>query len=249
MLIQKINIMSLANKKLSEIVSEFPFVAGLLENHDLDYCCKGKQTLEVACVSAAKLEAVEEELISLINEKGLNSKDFNPDSLSNSELVDHIINKHHAYVTTAMPLISAHLFKVSSKHGERHPELHEINSIFEKVVEEMSSHMQKEEKILFPAIKEMQRLAQSGGGSMDPEMLKGPMQVMEMEHETVGELLADIKKLSLRYTPPADACMTYRISFDELREFEEDLHRHVHLENNVLFPRVRNLQFSNLTHG
>ncbi len=241
--------MSLANKKLSEIVSEFPFVAGLLESYDLDYCCKGKQTLEVACVTPAKLETVEEELDSLIKEKGLNPKTFIPDSLSNSDLVDHIINKHHAYVKAAMPIISAHLFKVSSKHGGRHPELHEINSIFERVVEEMSSHMQKEEKILFPAIKEMQILAQSGAGDIDPEKLKGPMQVMEMEHETVGDFLAEIKKLSLKYTPPADACMTYRISFDELREFEEDLHRHVHLENNVLFPRVRNLQFSNLTHG
>ncbi len=241
--------MIFANRKLSEIVTEFPFVAGLLEGHDLDYCCRGKQTLEVACETPAKLETLEEELNFLVKEQESKSKAFNPELLSNSELVDLIVNKHHAYVKAAMPIISAHLFKVSSKHGSRHPELHEIYSIFERVADEMSAHMIKEERILFPAIKEIQRLAESGAESLDAKSLNAPMEVMEMEHETVGDLLADIKKLSQRYTPPSDACMTYKISFDELKEFEEDLHRHVHLENNILFPRVRHSQFSDLSKG
>ncbi len=239
--------MIFANRKLSEIVSEFPFVAGLLESHDLDYCCRGKQTLEVACVTQSKLEALEEGLNFLVTEQESKSKAFNPELLSNSELVDLIVNKHHAYVKSALPIISAHLLKVSSKHGSRHPELHEIYSIFERVADEMSAHMIKEERILFPAIKEIQRLAESGPEALDAQSLNAPMQVMEMEHETVGGLLADIKKLSQRYMPPADACMTYKISFDELKEFEEDLHRHVHLENNILFPRVRHSRVSNLS--
>ncbi|TAH41996.1 MAG: iron-sulfur cluster repair di-iron protein [Bacteroidetes bacterium] len=244
-----IDIMIFANRKLSEIVTDFPFVAGLLESHDLDYCCRGKQTLEEACETKAKLETLEEELSFLVREQESNAKATNPEVLSNAELVDLIVNKHHDYVKAALPIISAHLFKVSSKHGSKHPELHEIYSIFERVAEEMTAHMIKEERILFPAIKEIQKLAETGLDTLDAQRLNAPMQVMEMEHETVGDLLADIKKLSARYTPPSDACMTYKISFEELKEFEEDLHRHVHLENNILFPRVRQSQFSAHSNG
>ena len=132
----------------------------------------------------------------------------------------------------ALPIINGHLQKIKSKHGGRHPELDEINS------------MNKEELILFPAIIKLQELLNNGEALVEVEKLEAPLRVMEMEHETVGDLLFEIRRLSDKYSPPSDACMTYKLSFEELKEFEEDLHRHVHLENNILFPKIReHMQF------
>jgi len=230
--------MNHSTKTLAQIVTEYPFSASLLERHDLDYCCKGKQTLEQACSDASVLQKIEAELNELLSAQE-SGKDSDPLKLSTSDLVNLILSKHHAYVKDALPLIQSHLHKVSSKHGLRHPELDEIYSIFNTVVEEMTSHMMKEEKILFPAILMFEKAGVIKDDSIDQSSLEMPMQVMEMEHENVGAALDEIKKLTNKYVAPQDACMTYRLSFDELKEFELDLHKHVHLENNILFPRVR----------
>lgn len=241
--------MAYSNKTLAQIVTELPSAASLLEKHDLDYCCRGKQTLKEACGTDAKLQTLEEQISILAKAHEDQSRHVDVNSLTNPELVDLILKKHHDYVKEIMPVISAHLHKVSSKHGGRHPELHEIYSIFEHVSQEMTAHMMKEEQILFPAIIELQRIADEGLLASSASGLEGPISVMEMEHETVGDLLAQIKQKTDKYTPPSDACMTYRLSFDELKEFEEDLHRHVHLENNILFPRVREIiQVNNVNH-
>ena len=231
--------MKFADKSLAQIVTEFPSAVAILEKHDLDYCCKGKQALSSACQSTEKLEMLEQELDALISTQASKNEFINFKALSSKDLVDHILLKHHKYVKEAIPLIDAYLHKVSSKHGERHPELFEIKKIFSEVCDEMLSHMAKEEKILFPAIKHIQGLLADGLPIPGVVQLKGPIEVMEMEHEQVGSLLAEIRKLTNKYSPPADACMTYKLSFEELRELEEDLHKHVHLENNILFPRVR----------
>lgn len=231
--------MTFADTTLAEIVTKFPAVASLFEKHDLDYCCRGKLTLKAACESESKLKMMEEEISTILENYRANAEIVDFESMPTQQLVDYIINTHHRYVQQSMPLILGHLHKIASKHGGRHSELLNILSNFTLVSEEMSSHMQKEEKILFPAILEMQNIIDTGGDVSHSSQLMAPIQVMEMEHETVGELLAEIRVFSNKYSPPATACMTYKLSFEELREFEEDLHKHVHLENNILFPRMK----------
>jgi regulator of cell morphogenesis and NO signaling len=142
-----------------------------------------------------------------------------------------------------MPQIYAYLNKISSKHGERHPELYKIFQTFSAVKEEMEGHMKKEELILFPRIKELQKLVNNENANLQLNItyLQSPITVMEQEHDHAGSLLNDIRILSNDYTPPQDACTTYRLSFAALKAFELDLHQHVHLENNILFPKAINM--------
>jgi regulator of cell morphogenesis and NO signaling len=156
------------------------------------------------------------------------------------QLCEYIIQTHHAYVKNEMPQIYAYLQKVSSKHGERHPELYKIFQIFSAVREEMEGHMKKEELILFPRIKELQKLADNENAQLQLNIgyLQSPITVMEQEHDHAGNLLNDIRIFSDNYTPPQDACTTYRLIFAALKAFELDLHQHVHLENNILFPKA-----------
>ena len=157
-----------------------------------------------------------------------------------TQLSDYIFQTHHAYVKNEMPQIYAYLQKVSSKHGERHPELYKIFKTFAAVKEEMEGHMKKEELILFPRIKELQKLVDNENTNLQLNIayLQSPITVMEQEHDHAGTLLNDIRILSNDYTPPQDACTTYRLSFAALEAFELDLHQHVHLENNILFPKA-----------
>ncbi|HET9746458.1 MAG TPA: hemerythrin domain-containing protein, partial [Chitinophagaceae bacterium] len=151
-----------------------------------------------------------------------------------------IVQTHHAFVKNEMPQIYAYLHKVASKHGERHPELRKIFQTFAAVKEEMEGHMKKEELILFPRIKEMERLANRGKEQfqMNIGYLQSPINVMEHEHDHAGTQLNEIRLMTSDYTPPPDACTTYRLSFAALQAFEIDLHQHVHLENNILFPKA-----------
>ena len=167
-----------------------------------------------------------------------------------TQLCDYIIQTHHAFVKNEMPRIFAYLQKVSSKHGDRHPELYKIFQTFTAVKEEMEGHMKKEELILFPRIKELEKLTNNDRGQfqMNIGYLQSPINVMEHEHDHAGTQLNEIRILTNDYTPPQDACTTYRLSFAALQAFEIDLHQHVHLENNILFPKAidefKALQFS-----
>jgi regulator of cell morphogenesis and NO signaling len=141
-----------------------------------------------------------------------------------------------------MPTILSHLERVAQKHGDRFPYMVEVFGLFKEVSEEMTSHMQKEEMILFPRIKEIEAVSSIRQNRKFTEgYIAGPIQVMEMEHDQAGEILYKIRQLTNSYTPPADACTTFRVSLAELKEFEEDLHKHVHLENNLLFPLAEKL--------
>ena len=141
-----------------------------------------------------------------------------------------------------MPQILSYLQKVASKHGERHPELLKIFELFAAVKEEMEQHIQKEELILFPRINEMEKMVSEGTEiRINHTYLQAPINMMEQEHDHAGEMLAEINKLTNNYNPPADACTTYKLSFAALQAFEMDLHQHVHLENNILFPKALQL--------
>ena len=238
----KLNIMnqSLSSLSLAQIVNNNHQAASVFEKYHLDFCCKGKRSLEQACTEQQlSISKVTEDLENVFT-KDNNSTAVDFEKMNLTQLADYIVQTHHAYVKNEMPQIHAYLQKVSSKHGERHPELYKIFQTFNAVKEEMEGHMKKEELILFPRIKELQKLADNENANLQLNItyLQSPITVMEQEHDHAGNLLNDIRILSNDYTPPQDACTTYRLSFAALKAFELDLHQHVHLENNILFPKA-----------
>ena len=190
-----------------------------------------------------KLKAVEQELEKIFQQDFLLPTDHHFDTMDVGEITDYIISKHHHYVKESMPMIQAHLEKVAFKHGEKHPELNTIFKLFTEVKEEMDQHMYKEENILFPRIREINDALKSGSLHWMPDKyyLSAPIGVMEDEHDKAGMILHEIKMLTENYNPPDQACTTYRLSFNELKDFELDLHQHVHLENNILFARAQEM--------
>lgn len=228
------------NHTLAAIVSDRHQAAAVFEKYHLDFCCKGKRTLQQACAEKnIPVEPVLEELQQVF-EPGVAVEDQLLSTMSVSQLTDYIVLKHHVYVKHAMPVIYQHLNRVATKHGERFPYMQQVFNLFSTLQLEMDAHMQKEEMVLFPRIKEVDKaLAQKGDQPvLNAGYISNPIHMMETEHEEAGELLAQIRRLTNDYTPPPDACTTFRISLAELRAFEEDLHRHIHLENNILFPRI-----------
>jgi len=237
---------NLISKSLAQIVTDNHKAASVFEKYHLDFCCKGKRSLEQACADQQlPVNEISDELEEAFIETSETEQDFTKISLT--QLTEYIVQTHHTYVKKELPQIYEYLQKVSSKHGERHPELIKIFQLFAAVKEEMEGHMKKEEMILFPRISELEKYIQQKSGQLKLNIsyLQSPITIMEQEHDHAGTLLNEIKILTNNYTPPADACTTYRLSFAALQAFELDLHRHVHLENNILFPKAI-LLFKNL---
>jgi regulator of cell morphogenesis and NO signaling len=227
------------NKTVKDFVVEDFRTAAVFEQHGIDFCCGGGVTLEEACArKGIEAEAVRRELEELASAPaGMNPR-FERWELD--ALVEHIVTSHHAFVKGAIPVLMAHTAKVASVHGGRHPEVVEIYELMRAVAEEMTSHMQKEELMLFPYIK---ALAKSMREGTEPPRapfgsVANPIRMMESEHSSAGGAMERIRELTNGFRPPEDACTTYRVSFQELAQFERDLHVHVHLENNILFPRA-----------
>ncbi len=222
---------------LKEIVTHDYRAAAVFEKYSLDFCCRGGATLDQACVERGlDKEAVLSDVRQVITDTA--SADERWNNLSPSVLIDHIIAVHHAYVRRMIPVLRAHTVKIREVHGERHPELAVIAAHFDTVAADMEQHMMKEEAILFPYIKMLDEAAQHGEAiaPMPFGSVGNPIRMMEMEHQAAGDEMYAIRALSSTYTPPPDGCTTYRVTYQELSEFERDLHQHVHLENNVLFP-------------
>lgn len=228
-----------AGTKVKEIALSSPGARTILEDAGIDYCCGGGKSLQDACSSAS---IPEEELLRRLQ---LNSERVDPDEKQwamapLAELTKHIRERHHQYVRDAIPRVRALLAKVRGKHGSKHSELDEIEALFAAVAREMLMHMQKEEQILFPYIDSLEQAAKSGT-EMEPPFfatVKNPVNAMMKEHDSAGELMRRIRQASHGYQPPEDACTSYRAAYEALEEFEKDLHLHVHLENNILFPRA-----------
>lgn len=207
--------------------------------HGLDFCCSGARTVAQACRDAGVDEdVVLAEIEAALAAPAADVPDFK--SWDARTLIDHIVTKHHGYVREAMPLLLQHTQKIAAVHGARHPELAHIASLFGRVADEMTEHMLKEERILFPVIAAIDEARAAGRPVPPPPFgtVENPIGVMEAEHKFVGDAMAEMRHLTGGFTPPADACGTYRVALQELDAFERDLHEHVHLENNVLFPRA-----------
>jgi regulator of cell morphogenesis and NO signaling len=224
----------LSSKTLAQLVNENHKAANIFEKYDLDFCCKGRRSLQVACEQQGlSVEMLTSELGDVFNRNESPIVDF--DKLSLSELADYIVSTHHSYTKKELPQIFAYLQRVSSKHGDRHDELYTIFEKFAKLKNEMEMHMHKEELILFPRIKELESRVQNHEQGLNIQI---PIMVMEDEHQHAGNLFKAIRELSNDYNPSADACTTYRLSFAALQALEIDLHQHIHLENNILFPKA-----------
>jgi regulator of cell morphogenesis and NO signaling len=231
-------------KTVGGMVREDQRMAEIFERHAIDFCCNGGRTLEAACrEKGLDPGAIMSEMRQLTESSRDDSS--RPTEWDLDVLVDHIVNTHHTYVRHKAPLILAHLEKVVSAHGGNHPELAEILARFRAVVEDLGQHMRKEELVLFPHIKSLamaERIGVPLASSPPFRTIRNPVQMMEVEHQSAGDAFAFVRSVSNGYLPPDDACTTYVLTYSELKEFEADLHRHVHLENAVLFPRAIELE-------
>lgn len=217
--------------------------AALFSKYGIDFCCKGNRTLEEVCakkdINPAELE---KEIQAVLETKNENTIDFK--SWSPTLLIEYILEKHHSYVEEKIPVLLQFLEKLCKVHGERHPELFEINSLFKMSAGDLAQHMKKEELILFPYIQKMVKAQKENQPIQDPHFgtVVNPIAMMKDEHSIEGERFDKIATLTDGFTPPEDACSTYKVTYQMLKEFEQDLHKHIHLENNILFPKAIQLQ-------
>lgn len=229
---------------IGEIVANDYRKAQVFKNFGIDFCCGGKKTIAEVCEKKGiNQEEVERELATVNEDSSITSEsDFQNWDLG--FLSDYIINTHHRYVRNNTAFITEIAKKVARVHGDKHPELIEVASLFERIGNDLNLHIVKEEKILFPFIKELAQVYNSGGllPSANFAKISVPIQMMDAEHEQVGGDFETIRKVTLNYQLPADACSSYTILFKKLEEYENDLHRHVHLESNILFPKAIQLE-------
>lgn len=231
---------NLAQTKVGKIVANNYKTSAVFTSHNIDFCCGGGITLEEACKNKNQnLEEVIHEL-----EETFKTKDvFNWKEMKLDKLIDMIIEVHHGYVSATIPALRLYLEKLCRVHGGRHPELFEIRTLFEEGAVKLQNHMSKEEMILFPYIKAMVQSKRNGFPLSKPHFqdINNPIHMMESEHEDEGERYRRISQLSGGYDCPPDGCQTFRVTYALLQEFEEDLHKHIHLENNILFPKAQQL--------
>lgn len=221
----------MTDRTVGEIVAESPSQARVFQAFGIDFCCQGGRTLREACtLKGIPLESVLDQLEAGSAEK--TTPENNPALLPPVELIEHIVGTHHQYLVTELPRIRAMAARVAQVHGGHTPSLVETYEVFCGMADELADHMVKEEQILFPAIKTLF----AGGTPAMP--LDGPVAMMLQEHEDAGGALAKMRELTHGFTAPPEACNTYRALFAGLAELEEDLHRHIHLENSVLFPQA-----------
>jgi len=230
-------------KTIGQIVADDYRSAAVFEKFGIDFCCSGNRGIDEACeqknVDASELR---KKLEIAIAETAAETTDYKSWPLD--LLADYIEKKHHRYVEERIPVLTQYLSKINKVHGARHPELQQIYDLFVASGGELAMHMKKEELVLFPYIRKMVKAKQNGETLDAPRFgtIKNPIQTMMHEHDNEGERFRQIEALSDNYTPPEDACGTYKVTFAMLKEFQDDLHRHIHLENNILFPKAEELE-------
>ena len=224
---------------VGQLVVERPSRASVFERLGMDYCCGGNKSLNQACrEKGLDYETVVQELQS---EQAAPSKaERNWASASLTDLCDEIEQTHHAYLKKELPRLEFLTNKVATRHGDHRPALRELRDVFAALKAEMETHMMKEERILFPLCRQLDTAEQLP--AMHCGSIGNPIQVMIREHEDVGNALARVRALTGDFACPADACKTFRAMYDSLHELEQDMHRHVHKENNILFPKAVRLE-------
>lgn len=231
------------SETVGEIAAKDLRKAEVFKKYGIDFCCGGKKSLKQACeekgldaqIVEAELEAAPQAAAQPANNYNLWEPDF---------LADYIYNQHHLYYYNEVPVLKGLITKVTQHHGDNHPELKYLYALFGQLLHELDVHFAREEKIVFPFIKALVLAKRTGSLDMlnSQPSLTEPIRLMEADHEAAGDILAGMNKLTNDYSLPADACNSYRFLYKKLKELEEDLHQHIHLENNILFPRVLKLE-------
>jgi regulator of cell morphogenesis and NO signaling len=221
---------------LGNIVADDFRAAAIFKEYEIDFCCGGKKTLEEAC-EEIKIDVndIEKKLMELDYTPVSQGQNFNEWELG--FLSDYIVNIHHKYVKASLPDLVFYTQKIATVHAENHPELKEVAELFEQINQELTQHLKKEEEVLFPAIKE----ALKSDSSAPRDIIHSEIERMNGEHEFAGGAMDKISLITRRYMLPDDACNTYQLTFNLLSQFEDDLHIHVHLENNILFSKALQL--------
>jgi len=228
---------TIENKTVAEVVSDNIKTAHIFKKYGIDFCCGGGITIDKACEKKqVDYAQITKELLAV----DAAPKAYNYNNWALDFLIDHIINVHHTYVEESIPLILQYSNRVAEVHGHHYAEVIEINKLFTEVANELASHMKKEEIILFPYIKKLINLKKDGGYVVPPPFgtVNNPVNMLETEHENAGDIFKEIARLTNNYTPPEEACNTFRALYAKLDEFEQDLHQHIHLENNILHPKA-----------
>ena len=227
---------------IGEIVAGNYRTADIFERYGIDFCCGGNVPLETACLQAGvDLAAITRELEVL--QKEPSEQDHNYAAWDVSFLADYIVNIHHAYLKETTGQIASYAHKIAEVHGPRHPEVIRIATLFDQIATDMAAHLQEEETSFFPAIKRVaaKRTAGSLPDAEDLALIAASIRKLGHEHEQVGDAIHAIRQLAHGFEAPGDACNTFRLTYQKLKEFEADLHKHVHLENNLLFPKAAQL--------
>lgn len=230
-----------AKQSVRDLALEIPGATRVFERMGIDYCCGGAASLENACASAGITTAA---VVRALDEA--NQHQSQPDGLNDwqsaplSELIDYILEKHHVFTKQELLRLDALVVKVCSAHGERHPELLGLQRLFKSLNEDLVPHMMKEERVLFPHIRRMEAALENHEPLPAPPFMtvRNPVRMMSLEHDNAGELLREMRRTSSDYTVPPDGCVSYQTLYQALKEFEEDLHQHIFLENSILFPRA-----------
>jgi regulator of cell morphogenesis and NO signaling len=234
-----------ATRTVRDLALEIPNATRIFEKLGIDYCCGGGKSLEEAC-SAARLPVdevlnrLEDATVPLSPARA--ERDWRSEPLA--DLIEHIVNTHHKYTREETARLQPLLDKVCSVHGKNHPELFEIRETFRGLVQELTVHLMKEEMVLFPYIVHMEEAVLQRQRVLPPPFgkIENPVRMMMQEHDSAGEALRQMREASQGYTLPADACFSYRTLYEALGAVETDLHQHIHLENNVLFPRALQIE-------
>lgn len=233
---------TLKDKTVADLVTEHLNTAHVFKKYGIDFCCGGRKSIASVCEkNGINFSELSRDLMDALNTKE-RSFDYNKWELD--FLSDHIVNVHHRYIEESIPLLLSYGDKVAKVHGHHNTELPEIYNLVKQVCGELAAHMKKEELILFPYIKKIAQAKRENSTLPRPHFgtVDNPVAMMEDEHEAAGEILQEIAELSSQYTPPDYACNTYKAYYSLLDEFEQDLHLHVHLENNILFLKAKKME-------
>lgn len=229
---------NIKNKSVGQIVAEDYRTAKVFEKHQIDFCCNGNKSLaEASAVQNVNLDELINELEEVENTPTNDAADFNSWPLD--LLADYIVKTHHKYCEEQIGILKPYLQKLCEVHGDRHPELFEVRDLFGKVSGEIAAHLKKEEIILFPFIKKVVKAQENNEKLSTPiSRIENPVNMMIHDHTDQGEAMRKIAALTNEFTLPQDGCNTYQLTLNLLRDFELDLHKHIHLENNILFPKA-----------
>ncbi len=225
--------MSVLEKTVGQLVAEDFRIAHIFTQFGIDFCCGGKRTLKSA-INKANANS-DDVLNTLLHTQGMGHSEDDLNRLSQADLIDLIVSTHHQYIRDKAPLLLEYSQKMVRAHGEKHNEIKPFAGWVNALVTDLLQHIEKEEQILFPAIKSLEKGEEINACFGD---IRNPIRVMEFEHQEAGTILENLEALTNHYQPPVYACTTWKICYATLAEFVNDLHKHIHIENNILFPKT-----------